>query len=271
MKILVNGCAGRMGLTLVRLIDADPALNLHGGLERPEHTDMSADLGTLAGLPENGKSVRADALELISGADAVIDFSTPAATLEMAGLCAQARIVHIIGTTGFNAEDEAALAAAARHATLVKSGNMSLGVNLLGELVHQAAAALGEDWDIEILDVHHRHKVDAPSGTALLLGEEAAAGRDVNLAEKRDSGRNGMTGARKAGDIGFAVLRGGSVIGHHDVVFAGEGESIVLGHRAETRDIFARGALKAAKWAHGRGPGLFSMQDVLGLGKPSKS
>ena len=271
MKILVNGCAGRMGLTLVRLIDADPAFDLHGGLEGPEHGDMSADLGTLAGLPENGKPVRADALELISGADAVIDFSTPGATVEMAGLCAQARIVHIIGTTGFNAEDEAALAAAARHATLVKSGNMSLGVNLLGELVHQAAAALGEDWDIEILDVHHRHKVDAPSGTALLLGEEAAAGRDVNLAEKRDSGRDGMTGARKAGDIGFAVLRGGSVIGHHDVVFAGEGESIVLGHRAETRDIFARGALKAAKWAHGRGPGLFSMRDVLGLGEPLRS
>ena len=271
MKILVNGCAGRMGLTLVRLIDADPAFDLHGGLEGPEHGDMSADLGTLAGLPENGKPVRADALELIRGADAVIDFSTPAATVEMAGLCAQARIVHIIGTTGFNAENEAALAAAARHATLVKSGNMSLAVNLLGALVHQAAASLGEDWDIEILDLHHRHKVDAPSGTALLLGEEAAAGRDVNLAEKRDSGRDGMAGARKAGDIGFAVLRGGSVIGHHDVVFAGEGESIVLGHRAETRDIFARGALKAAKWAHGRGPGLFSMRDVLGLGEPLNS
>ncbi|MEC8132931.1 MAG: 4-hydroxy-tetrahydrodipicolinate reductase, partial [Pseudomonadota bacterium] len=180
MKILVNGCAGRMGLTLVRLIDADPALELHGGLEGPEHADMNADLGVLAGLPENGKPVHADALELISGADAVIDFSTPAATLEMAGLCAQARIVHIIGTTGFNAEDEAALTAAARHATLVKSGNMSLGVNLLGALVRQTAAALGEDWDIEILDMHHRHKVDAPSGTALLLGEEAAAGRDVN-------------------------------------------------------------------------------------------
>ena len=271
MRILVNGCAGRMGLTLVRLINADPALELHGGLEGPEHADMGADLGLLAGLPENGLPVRSDALDLINGADAVIDFSTPAASLEMAGLCAQARIVHIIGTTGFSAEDEAALAAAARHATLVKSGNMSLGVNLLGALVRQTAAALGEDWDIEILDMHHRHKVDAPSGTALLLGEEAAKGRGVNLAEKRDSGRDGMTGARKAGDIGFAVLRGGSVIGHHDAVFAGEGESIVLGHRAETRDIFARGALKAAQWAHGRGPGLFSMQDVLGLGEPAKT
>jgi 4-hydroxy-tetrahydrodipicolinate reductase len=189
----------------------------------------------------------------------------------MAGLCAQARIVHIIGTTGFSAEDEAALAAAARHATLVKSGNMSLGVNLLGALVRQAAAALGDDWDIEILDMHHRHKVDAPSGTALLLGEEAARGRDVNLAEKRDSGREDRTRPRKAGDIGFAALRGGSVVGHHDVVFAGDGENIVLSHRAETRDIFARGAIKAAQWAHGRGPGFFSMQDVLGLGDAPKS
>jgi 4-hydroxy-tetrahydrodipicolinate reductase len=271
MKILINGCAGRMGLTLVRLIDADPTLELHGGLEGPTHADMGTDLGVLAGLPEIGSPVRADALELISGAGAVIDFSTPAATLEMAGLCAQARIIHIIGTTGFSAEDEAALAAAARHATLVKSGNMSLGVNLLGALVRQAAAALGDDWDIEILDMHHRHKVDAPSGTALLLGEEAARGRDVNLAETRDSGREDRTRAREAGDIGFAVLRGGSVVGHHDVVFAGDGENIVLGHRAETRDIFARGAIKAAQWAHGRGPGLFSMQDVLGLGDAPKS
>ena len=271
MKILVNGCAGRMGLTLIRLIDADPSLDLHGGVEGADHARLGTDLGVLAGLPEIGRPVRADALDLISGADAVIDFSTPAATLEMAGLCAQARIAHIIGTTGFSAEDEAVLDAAARHATIVKSGNMSLGVNLLAALVRRAAAALSEDWDIEILDMHHRHRVDAPSGTALLLGEEAAQGRRINLAEKRDSGRDGMTGARNAGDIGFAVLRGGSVVGHHDVVFAAQGEHIVLGHRAETRDIFARGALQAAKWAHGRGPGLFSMHDVLGLSEPPKS
>ena len=225
MRILVNGCAGRMGLTLVRLISADPALEIHGGLEGPEHADMGADLGLLAGLPENGLPVRSDALDLINGADAVIDFSTPAASLEMAGLCAQARIVHIIGTTGFSAEDEAARRGRAP-CNLVKSGNMSLGVNLLGALVRQTAAALGEDWDIEILDMHHRHKVDAPSGTALLLGEEAAKGRSVNLAEKRDSGRDGMTGARKAGDIGFAVLRGGSVIGHHDAVLPAKAKAL---------------------------------------------
>ena len=265
MKIVINGCAGRMGLTLIRLIGADPVLKLHGGLEGPTHADIGKDLGVLANLPEIGSPVRADALELINGADAVVDFSTPTATLDMAALCAQARIVHVIGTTGFNAEGEAALAAAARHATLVKSGNMSLGVNLLAALVRQASAVLGDDWDIEILDMHHRHKVDAPSGTALLLGEEAAKGRDVSLTEKYDSGRDTRTRARNDGDIGFAVLRGGSVVGHHDVVFAGDGETIVLGHRAETRDIFARGALKAAKWAHSRGPGLFSMQDVLGL------
>ena len=254
-------CAGRMGLTLVRLIDADPALELHGGLEGPNMPIWARIWACLPVCPKTACRC-ADALELISGADAVIDFSTPAASLEMAGLCAQARIVHIIGTTGFNAEDEAALGAAARHATLVKSGNMSLGVNLLGALVRQAAAALGTDWDIEILDMHHRHKVDAPSGTALLLGEEAAKGRDVDLAETRDSGRDGMTGARKAGDIGFAVLRGGSVVGHHDVVFAGDGETLVLGHRAETRDILhaARQKPRNGAWARA---GLFSMQDVL--------
>lgn len=254
-----------MGRTLVRLINDTPALDLHGGLEGPDHPDMGTDLGTLAGLPALGLALGDDALELIAGADAVIDFSAPAATLEMASLCAQARIVHVIGTTGFSDEDNASLAAAARHATLVKSGNMSLGVNLMAALVRQAAQALGDDWDIEILDMHHRHKVDAPSGTALLLGEAAADGRDINLAEKRDSGRDGVTGARAAGAIGFAVLRGGSVIGHHDVIFAGDDEQIILGHRAESRDIFARGALKAARWAHGRGPGLFSMQDVLGI------
>jgi 4-hydroxy-tetrahydrodipicolinate reductase len=204
-------------------------------------------------------------LDLLAKADAVIDFTAPEASVELAAAAAQARIVHIIGTTGFDAAQEDAIAAAGRHATIVKSGNMSLGVNLLAVLVAQAARALGDDWDIEIFDMHHRHKVDAPSGTALLLGEAAAGGRQIALSDKMQSGRDGMTGARQAGAIGFSALRGGSVVGDHEVIFAGDGEQIRLTHRAENRDIFARGALKAAQWAAGQKPGVYSMQDVLGL------
>ena len=171
----------------------------------------------------------------------------------------------IIGTTGFTPEQEERITAAARHACIVKSGNMSLGVNLLSGLVKKAAAALGDDWDIEVVEMHHRHKVDAPSGTALMLGEAAAQGRGVSLDDKIDSGRHGITGARRSGDIGFATLRGGSVIGDHQVILAGESERLVLGHIAENRDIFARGALRAALWAQGRDPGLYHMADVLGL------
>src|SRR5690606_354657 len=193
-------------------------------------------------------------------------FTTPAATVEFAGYAAQARIAHIIGTTGCTPEDDAKIAAAARHATIVKSGNMSLGVNLLAALVEQAAKALGpEAYDIEVLEMHHRHKVDAPSGTALLLGEAAARGRDVALSEHSERGRDGITGARAPGAIGFASLRGGSVIGEHSVIFAGGGERIVLSHHAEDRSLFAAGALQAALWARGRKPGLYSMRDVLGL------
>ena len=175
--------------------------------------------------------------------------------------------MHVIGTTGFAAADEAKIEAAARHATIVKSGNMSLGVNLLAALVEQAARALGPDlFDIEILEMHHKHKVDAPSGTALLLGKAAAAGRGIELAEHSVRTRDGHTGARPHGAIGFATLRGGSVVGEHTVMLAGAGERLELTHRAENRQIFARGAVAAALWAQGRGPGLFSMRDVLGIG-----
>ena len=187
----------------------------------------------------------------------------------MAGIAAQASIVHVIGTTGFSDADEQALAAAARHARIIKSGNMSLGINLLAGLVQQAAAALGDDWDVEIFDMHHRHKVDAPSGTALLLGEAAAQGRDVALSDVRESQRDGNDTARAKGAIGFTALRGGSVVGDHDVIFAGDDEQIRLSHRAENRDIFARGALRAAQWGDTQKPGLYSMQDVLGLNTAS--
>jgi 4-hydroxy-tetrahydrodipicolinate reductase len=253
-----------MGRTLIRLIHADPALDLAGGLEAKDSAALGQDLGVLAGGEKLGINASDDALALMAAADGVIDFTTPAASVELAGLAAQARSVHIIGTTGFDAAQEEAIAAAARHARIVKSGNMSLGVNVLAGLVKQAAAQLGDDWDIEILDMHHRHKVDAPSGTALLLGAAAADGRGVDLDDRRESGRDGIGEPRATGAIGFAALRGGSVVGDHEVILAGENEQIRLVHRAEDRDIFARGALKAAQWAHDKSEGLYTMQNVLG-------
>jgi 4-hydroxy-tetrahydrodipicolinate reductase len=268
MKLIVNGCAGRMGQALTKLILADETLELIGGLEPAGSAALGQDLATLAGQTACGVVASDDALELMRQADGVIDFTVPDASVPLAGLAAQARNVHIIGTTGFSAEQEAQIEAAARHAKIVKSGNMSLGINLLAGLVQQAAATLGDAWDIEILDMHHRHKVDAPSGTALLLADAAAQGRDVALDKVMQTARDGITGARKAGDIGVAALRGGSVVGDHEVILAGENEQIRLGHRAETRDIFARGALKAAVWAHGQAEGLYDMQHVLGLKDP---
>lgn len=262
-KIIINGCAGRMGQALTRLVLDDPRLELAGGLEAPNSAALGADLGVLAGRAACGIVATNDALTALKDADAVIDFSTPAVSVALAGLAAQARIAHIIGTTGFNAEQEADIEAAARHASIVKSGNMSLGINLLAGLVRQAAGAL--DWDIEILDMHHRDKVDAPSGTALLLAEAAAHGREVALGDVLQSGRDGITGARRSGDIGIAALRGGSVVGDHEVIFAGLNEQIRLVHRAENRDIFARGALQAALWACAQPHGLYDMADVLGL------
>ena len=265
MRLVVVGAAGRMGRTIVRLISETDSLMLCGALEHEGSSALGQDAGALAGCAAAGVAVTHDALQLVVEADGIIDFSTPASSVELAGLAAQARIVHVIGTTGFVAEDRAKLEAASRHATIVRSGNMSLGVNLVAALAKKAAAALGEGFDIEIVEMHHRMKVDAPSGTALLLGEAAAAGRGVALDEAAVRGRDGIIGARAAGSIGFASLRGGTVVGDHSVVFAGEGERIELTHKAEDRAIFARGALKAALWARGRKPGLFSMADVLGL------
>lgn len=265
MRLIVNGCAGRMGRTLIKLIDEQDGVTLAGGLETADSAALGEDLGVLAGGEKLGLSASDDALTLMSQADGVIDFTTPAASVELAALAAQARLVHIIGTTGFDADQEAQIAAAARHARIVKSGNMSLGVNMLAGLVRQAAAQLGDAWDIEIIDMHHRHKVDAPSGTALLLGAAAAQGRGVDLDDAKESGRDGIGAPRAAGNIGFAALRGGSVVGDHEVILAGENEQIRLAHRAEDRDIFARGALKAALWAQDQSEGLYSMQQVLGL------
>jgi 4-hydroxy-tetrahydrodipicolinate reductase len=266
MGLVVVGAAGRMGQALARAIHATRGVRIVGAVERAGSPQLGKDIGELAGLGSLGVAISDDPLPVFAKADGVLDFTAPAATVEFAGYAAQARIAHIIGTTGCTPEDDAKIAAAARHATIVKSGNMSLGVNLLAALVEQAAKALGpEDFDIEVLEMHHRHKVDAPSGTALLLGEAAARGRDIGLRENSVRVRDGVTGARVAGTIGFATLRGGSVIGEHSVIFAGGGERIVLSHHAEDRSLFASGAVKAALWAQGRKPGLYSMRDVLGL------
>ncbi|MGO7789056.1 4-hydroxy-tetrahydrodipicolinate reductase [Rhizobium ruizarguesonis] len=266
MKLVVVGAAGRMGQTLIRLIHSIEGVTLHAAIERTGSPFVGKDAGEIAGLGPTGVVIGDDPLNAFLDAEGVLDFTSPAATVEFSGLAAQARIVHVIGTTGCSDDDNARIAAAARHARIVKSGNMSLGVNLLSVLAEQAARALDpDDWDIEILEMHHKHKVDAPSGTALLFGEAAAKGRGIDLATKSVRVRDGHTGAREAGTIGFATLRGGSVIGEHSVLFAGEGEIVTLSHNAADRSIFARGAIKAALWARDKKPGLYSMLDVLGL------
>ena len=265
MRLVVMGAAGRMGRTLVKAITEAEGVMVCGALERAGSPALGKDAGDLAGVGTLGVTVTEDPLEAVVDADGVVDFTAPAATIEMAALSAQARIAHIVGTTGLSDDDLAKISAAARHAPIVRSGNMSLGVNVLAVLVERAAKALGADWDIEIVEMHHRMKVDAPSGTALLLGEAAARGRRIELARHSVRSRDGHTGARKEGDIGFAALRGGTVVGDHSVIFAGAGERITLGHHAEDRSLFANGAIKAGLWARGRKPGLYSMLDVLGL------
>ncbi|MDR2311125.1 MAG: 4-hydroxy-tetrahydrodipicolinate reductase [Brucellaceae bacterium] len=266
MRLVVTGASGRMGKALIRAIADNPATVLSGAIVREGSPLIGQDAGEMAGAGKNGVLLSADPLPVFAEAEGVLDFTTPATTLIYAALAAQARIVHVIGTTGCSEEDEEKIRAAARHATIIKSGNMSLGVNLLSALVEQAARALPPSaFDIEILEMHHKHKVDAPSGTALLLGEAAAEGRNINLSDHSVRVRDGHTGAREDGTIGFATLRGGSVIGEHSVMFAGVSERITLTHQAQDRSVFAEGAVAAGLWARGKKPGLYSMRDVLGL------
>lgn len=268
MGLVVVGAGGRMGRSLIRAIDEIAGVRLAAAIERPGSDAVGRDAGELAGLPSCGVHVTDDALAAFAHAEGVVDFTAPEASLEFADLAAQARIVHVLGTTGMGPECDARIFAASRHARIVKSGNMSLGVNLLSVLVEQAARALNAaDWDIEVLEMHHKHKVDAPSGTALLLGQAAAKGREIDLEGASVRVRDGMTGAREDGTIGFATLRGGSVVGEHSVLLAGEGETVSLSHKATDRSIFARGAVAAALWARDQKPGLYSMLDVLGLSK----
>lgn len=263
--IVITGASGRMGRMLTQLVAASPQARLVGLVERKGHTWIGRDGGQAAGGAAVGVTVTDDPLEAMARAQAVIDFTAPAATVEFAALAAQARAVHVIGTTGLEAEHLRRIALAAHHAVIVRAGNMSLGVNLLVGLARKVAAALDTDWDIEVVEAHHRMKVDAPSGTALMLGAAAAEGRGTSLDALRTGAREGITGARAAGTIGFASVRGGDIVGEHDVIFATTGERIVLRHIATDRAIFARGALKAALWGQGRAPGEYDMADVLGL------
>ncbi len=263
--IVVTGVSGRMGQMLVKLISASDKARLVGAVERRGTPWIGRDLGEAMGGAATGVTVSDDPLEAFARAQAVIDFTAPAATVEFAALAAQARAVHVIGTTGLEAGHLEKIKAAARHAVIIRAGNMSLGVNLLTRLTRKVAEALDADWDIEIVEAHHRMKVDAPSGTALMLGEAAAQGRKLNLADARASGRDGITGARRRGDIGFAAIRGGDIVGEHEVIFAGEGERVILRHVATDRAIFARGALRAALWGQDRNPGEYDMMDVLGI------
>jgi 4-hydroxy-tetrahydrodipicolinate reductase len=265
MRVVVAGAGGRMGRTLVKAVADTTGLTVVGATESAASPLLGEDAGVLAGLPASGVTVSADPAPLLAEADAILDFTVPKATVALAALAAKAKCAHIIGTTGLEPSDMAKIKDAARDTVVVQSGNMSLGVNLLAALVKRVAATLDESFDIEILEMHHNRKIDAPSGTALLLGEAAAAGRGIALAEHSERGRDGITGARKAGDIGFASLRGGTNVGEHHVIFAGPAERIELVHRAEDRMLFARGALHAALWTRGRKPGFYTMADVLGL------
>ncbi len=264
-RVAVTGASGRMGQTLISLINVSDKLSLTAAVERAGHDWLGRDVGEAMGGAALGVTVTDDAAAAFANADAVIDFTAPAATLDFAAHAASVGIVHVIGTTGMTDDELAALAPFADGATIIRAGNMSLGVNLLTQLTKRVAAALDADYDIEVIEAHHNQKVDAPSGTALMLGEAAAEGRGVSLSEVSDRGRDGITGARKRGDIGFSAIRGGDIIGEHDVMFAAAGERIILRHVASDRSVFARGALKAALWGQGKAPGQYDMLDVLGL------
>jgi 4-hydroxy-tetrahydrodipicolinate reductase len=265
MRLIVAGAGGRMGRTLIHAIAATEGVALAGAVEAPGSAVIGRDAGELAGIGRNGIMVGTGIEPMLADADGLLDFTVPAATVAFAEIAARQGRVHIIGTTGLSGENERLIAEAAKRAVIVKSGNMSLGVNLLAALVKRVAMTIDEDFDIEILEMHHNKKIDAPSGTALMLGRAAAEGRGIDLAQHSVRGRAGDNAMRCRGGIGFASLRGGTVVGDHSVIFAGTAERLELAHKAEDRMIFARGALKAALWARDRKAGLYSMADVLGL------
>ena len=264
-RIGVIGCAGRVGRMLIADIAATEGCELAGGAAKPGSAAVGQDLGEIAGIGRVGIAVTADARQVLRDSDVAIDFTIPEATAAHATLAAELGRPIVIGTTGLSGEQESAIRRAAERVPVVWAANTSLGINLLLGLVEQVAARLGPEWDIEIVEMHHKAKVDAPSGTALALGRTAAAARGVVFDEVAQRGRDGITGLRKAGAIGFAALRGGDNIGEHHVIFAGLGESLELTHRATNRAIYAKGAVRAACWLVTRPPGLYGMKEVLGL------
>lgn len=263
ISIAIAGASGRMGRALINAAAQDNRFRVAGGTERAGSSALGADLGSLAGGAPLSVSVTDSARAASAGADVWIDFTTPDATI--AALAEINTRAAIIGTTGLGEAQENQVTQAAKRIAIVRSGNFSLGINLLAALVEQASQRLGPEWDIEIVEAHHRRKVDAPSGTALLLGEAAATGRNKKLDDVRLAPRDGVTGPRPEGGIGFAVVRGGGIVGAHDVTFASERETVTLSHNAMDRAVFADGALAAALWAANKPPGFYTMRDVLGL------
>ncbi len=266
LKVVVAGAGGRMGLNNIAAIVRAEGLALHAAFDRAGTDVIGQDAGLFAHAGETGVLIGDDIDVALEGADAIVDFTAPALSVELAGKAALRGLIHVIGTTGCTDQDEAEFHKAAQNgAIIVKSGNMSLGVNLLVSLVKKAAAALGEDFDAEVLEMHHNKKVDAPSGTALMLGHAVAEGRGVNFGDKAVLSREGQVGARQKGEIGFATLRGGNVIGDHTVMLVSGSERIELTHKAQDRALFADGAVKALQWARDKKPGYYTMADVLGL------
>lgn len=265
LKVVIAGCSGRMGHALLTSVFADTELVLHGALDRAgDNPGLGRDAGEQLGK-NTGVKVTSDVHAALQGADVLVDFTRPEASMQYLQACQQAKVAMVIGTTGFSESEKQAIADASKNIPIVFAPNMSVGVTLLINLVEQAAKVLSEGYDIEVVEMHHRHKVDAPSGTALRLGEAAALGLGQDLKDCAIYAREGVTGEREAGKIGFATLRGGDVVGDHTVVFAGIGERVELTHKASSRATFAVGALRASKFLADKSHGLFDMQDVLGL------
>jgi 4-hydroxy-tetrahydrodipicolinate reductase len=265
LKIGLLGGAGRMGQMNIRQVAMTNGCVVAGATARPGSDAVGRDAGELAGIGALGVNVTDDAAEMIAGVDVVIDFTLPDVAVEAARLAAQAGVAIVAGTTGLSPDQEEEIIQAARYVPVIRAANTSVGVTLLAALAEQAARMLGVDYDIEVLEMHHRHKIDAPSGTALALGEALAKGRGVNLGDVKQVVRNGHTGAREVGDIGFATLRGGDVAGEHEIIFAADGERVTLGHKASSRQVFAAGAVRAALWTRMQPPGLYHMRHVLGF------
>jgi 4-hydroxy-tetrahydrodipicolinate reductase len=264
LKVVIAGCSGRMGHALLETVFADADLVLHGALDRADNPNLGRDAGEQFGKL-SGVKVTADVEATLKGADVLVDFTRPEASMQYMDACQKANVSMVIGTTGFSAEQKTVIEAASKNIPIVFAPNMSVGVTLLINLVEQAAKVLKDGYDIEVVEMHHRHKVDAPSGTALRLGEAAAHGIGQDLKDCAIYARQGVTGEREAGKIGFATLRGGDVVGDHTVMFAGIGERVEITHKASSRATFAIGALRAAKFLAQKQSGQFDMQDVLGL------